>query len=378
MEQFDKGELKRYARHLILPEVGIEGQEKLKKASVLIIGVGGLGSPLALYLAASGIGTLGLVDFDEVDESNLQRQVLYSTADVGLAKVEVARQKIKAINPYVNVKVFNQALDRGNAKDLFARFDIVVDGTDNFPTRYLVNEVCMELGKPNVYASIHGFEGQLTTFIKGQCPCYSCLFPQPPVEETVSSCAEAGVLGVLPGIMGTLQANEVIKLILGQGTLMTGRLLLFNALELDFQEVQLKQNEHCPVCSQQVKEEKSIDFEGLCHNGGSQKPSVPEIDKEALMQLLERESKPYLIDVRPATMRTEGMIIGTRNILIEELNEQLSEVLKDREIVVYCQMGVMSQQAVMLMQQNGFSKVRSLKDGFRAFAMKGKQFITAL
>ena len=378
MELFDKGELKRYARHLILPEVGIEGQEKLKKASVLIIGVGGLGSPLAMYLAASGIGALGLVDFDEVDESNLQRQVLYSTADVGQAKVEVACQKIKAINPYVNVKVFNQALDRGNAKDLFARFDIVVDGTDNFPTRYLVNEVCMELGKPNVYASIHGFEGQLTTFIKGQGPCYRCLFPQPPVKETVASCAEAGVLGVLPGIMGTLQANEVIKLILGQGTLMTGRLLLFNALDLDFQEVQLKQSKHCPVCSQQVKVNTSIDFEGLCYNGASQKPSVPEIDKEALVQLLERESKPYLIDVRPATMRTEGMITGARNILIEELNEQLSEIPKDREIVVYCHMGIMSQQAVQLMVQNGFSKVRSLKDGFRAFVMKGKQFITAL
>ncbi len=295
-------EVLRYSRHLIMPEVGMEGQQKLKAARVLCIGTGGLGSPLALYLAAAGVGTLGLVDFDVVDFTNLQRQVIHFTSDVGKPKLESARQKLAEINPFVNVKLFPTKLTSANALQIFADFDIIVDGTDNFPTRFLVNDACVLTGKPNVYGSIFRFEGQASVFGAKDGPCYRCLYPEPPPPGLVPSCAEGGVLGILPGLVGLIQATETIKLILGSGNPLVGRLLLVDALGMKFRELKLRKNPDCVVCGTHPTITKLIDYEEFCGIRGQEKPvnqsGVPEISVEELKRRLDAKEDIYILDVR--------------------------------------------------------------------------------
>ena len=305
-----KSELKRYSRHLLLSEVGVEGQLKLKNASVLIVGLGGLGSPLAMYLTASGVGKLGLIDNDVVDESNLQRQIIHSTSDVGRLKNDSAANKLKAINPDINLEQFNEALTSKNAMEIIANYDIVADGTDNFQTRYLVNDACVLLGKPNVYGSIYRFEGQASVFWAKNGPCYRCLFPNPPAAGSVPSCEEAGVLGVLPGIVGMIQSTEVVKLILGKGTSLIGRLLMYDALEMRFSEIKLKPNPDCKVCGNSPEIKELIDYDEFC---GVKKSKTDVSDKsdalkdwesniemqpQVLSELIEQKHDLFLLDVR--------------------------------------------------------------------------------
>src|SRR5712675_1766694 len=285
-------EILRYSRHLIMPEVGMEGQQKLKAAKVLCIGAGGLGSPLALYLTAAGVGTLGMVDFDVVDYTNLQRQIIHTTADVGRKKLDSAAEKLKAINPYINLRTFDTRLSSANALELFREFDIIADGTDNFPTRYLVNDACVLTGKPNVYGSIFRFEGQASVFATEQGPCYRCLYPEPPPPGLVPSCAEGGVLGILPGLVGVMQATEVIKLILGKGEPLIGRLLLIDALDMKFRELKLRKNPDCPVCGTHPTIKQLIDYNEFCGIRGEEKPvqtteAVGEIQVEELKRRLD-------------------------------------------------------------------------------------------
>src|SRR5579864_8622493 len=294
-------EVLRYSRHLIMPEVGMAGQLKLKAAKVLCIGAGGLGSPLALYLAAAGVGTLGMVDFDVVDYTNLQRQIIHSTADVGRKKLESAAEKLKAINPFLVIRPFETRLDSSNALELFREFDMVVDGTDNFPTRYLVNDACVLTGKPNVYGSIFRFEGQASVFATKQGPCYRCLYPEPPPPGLVPSCAEGGVLGILPGLVGIIQATEAIKLILGKGDPLIGRLLLVDALGMKFRELKLRKNPDCPVCGTHPTVTKLIDYNEFCGIRGEEKPvsnGVPEIQVEELKRRLDAKEDLFVLDVR--------------------------------------------------------------------------------
>src|SRR5712675_1168857 len=294
-------EVLRYSRHLIMPEVGMEGQQKLKAARVLCIGTGGLGSPLALYLSAAGVGTLGLVDFDVVDFTNLQRQVIHFTSDVGRPKLESAREKIAAINPYVDVKTFETRLTSQNALEIFSDFDVIVDGTDNFPTRFLVNDACVFTGKPNVYGSIFRFEGQASVFATKDGPCYRCLYPEPPPPGLVPSCAEGGVLGILPGLVGLIQATEAIKLILGAGQSLIGRLLLVDALGMKFRELKLRKNPDCPVCGKNPTITKLIDYQEFCGIRGEETPAevtASEMPVEELKQRLDRGDDLYILDVR--------------------------------------------------------------------------------
>src|SRR6184192_3970383 len=294
-------EILRYSRHLIMPEVGLDGQLKLKAAKVLCIGAGGLGSPVAMYLAAAGVGTLGIVDFDVVDFSNLQRQILHSTNDVGKSKLQSAKEKLIAMNPHVNVVTHDAALSSENALELFAPYDIIVDGTDNFPTRYLVNDACVLLGKPNAYGSIFRFEGQASVFATKQGPCYRCLYPEPPPPGLVPSCAEGGVLGILPGLVGVMQATEVIKLILGIGDPLIGRLLLIDALGMKFRELKLRKNPDCPVCGTHPTVTKLIDYNEFCGIRGEEKPvssGVPEIQVEDLKRRLDAKDDVFVLDVR--------------------------------------------------------------------------------
>ncbi|MBV8478122.1 MAG: molybdopterin-synthase adenylyltransferase MoeB, partial [Acidobacteria bacterium] len=300
--QLTNDEILRYSRHLIMPEVGMEGQQKLKAARVLLIGAGGLGSPLALYLTAAGVGTVGIVDFDVVDYTNLQRQIIHSTGDVGRKKLESAGEKLKAISPFLNLCTFETKLTSDNALELFRNFDIVADGTDNFPTRYLVNDACVLSGKPNVYGSIFRFEGQVTVFGMPDGPCYRCLYPEPPPPGLVPSCAEGGVLGVLPGIIGSLQAMETIKLILGRGDSLEGRLLLFDALAMKFRELKLRKNADCPVCGKHRSIRQLIDYNEFCGIRGEEEPEsdlqVPEITPRELKQRLDDGHELFILDVR--------------------------------------------------------------------------------
>ena len=294
-------EILRYSRHLIMPEVGMEGQQKLKAARVLCIGAGGLGSPLALYLGAAGVGTLGLVDFDVVDYTNLQRQIIHTTADVGRKKLDSAADKLKAINPFLNIRPFETRLSSENALEIFADFDIIADGTDNFPTRYLVNDACVLTGKPNVYGSIFRFEGQASVFATKEGPCYRCLYPEPPPPGLVPSCAEGGVLGILPGLVGVMQATEVIKLILGQGEPLIGRLLLIDALAMKFRELKLRKNPDCPVCGTHPTVTRLIDYNQFCGIRGEEAPvtsKVPEMQVEELKQKLDAGEDIFVLDVR--------------------------------------------------------------------------------
>jgi len=363
-------EILRYSRHLIMPEVGMAGQQKLKAARVLCIGAGGLGSPLTLYLAAAGVGTLGIVDFDVVDFTNLQRQIIHSTADVGRKKLDSAAEKLKAINPFINLKTFETRLSSENALELFREFDIVADGTDNFPTRYLVNDACVLTGKPNVYGSIFRFEGQASVFATEEGPCYRCLYPEPPPPGLVPSCAEGGVLGILPGLVGVMQATEVIKLILEQGEPLIGRLLLIDALGMRFRELKLRKNPDCPVCGTHPTVTKLIDYNEFCGIRGEEKPvetGIPEMQVEELKRRLDAGEDLYVLDVREPH-EYQICNIGGHLIPLGDLPKRVNELDSSREIVAHCRSGVRSAKAVGFLQQAGFKKVHNLAGGILAWA----------
>jgi sulfur-carrier protein adenylyltransferase/sulfurtransferase len=363
-------EILRYSRHLIMPEVGMAGQQKLKAARVLCIGAGGLGSPLTLYLAAAGVGTLGIVDFDVVDFTNLQRQIIHSTADVGRKKLDSAAEKLKAINPFINLKTFETRLSSENALELFRDFDIVADGTDNFPTRYLVNDACVLTGKPNVYGSIFRFEGQASVFATEEGPCYRCLYPEPPPPGLVPSCAEGGVLGILPGLVGVMQATEVIKLILGQGEPLIGRLLLIDALGMKFRELKLRKNPDCPACGTHPTITKLIDYNEFCGIRGEEKPvetGIPEMQVEELKRRLDAGEDLYVLDVREPH-EYQICNIGGHLIPLGDLAKRVNELDSSREIVAHCRSGVRSAKAVGFLQQAGFKKVHNLAGGILAWA----------
>ena len=370
-ENLTNEEILRYSRHLIMPEVGMEGQLKLKKAKVLLIGTGGLGAPLGLYLAAAGVGQLGLVDFDVVDFTNLQRQVTFGSSDVGKPKSEAARARLSNLNPDIQVQAFETKLTSANALELFRDFDIIVDGTDNFPTRYLVNDACVLLGKPNVYGSIFRFEGQVTIFGMPGGPCYRCLYPEPPPPGLVPSCAEGGVLGVLPGIVGSIQAMETIKLILGSGRNLTGRLLLFDALEMGFREFKLRKNPKCPMCGEHPTIDKLIDYYEFCGVRGEEAPApdlkVPEITPRELKARLDRGEDLFILDVREPH---EYQICNLRGQLIPlgELPRRVHELDSSREIVAHCRSGKRSAEAVDFLRKAGFRKILNLKGGILAWS----------
>ncbi len=369
-QNFSSEEFQRYSRHFILPEVGLEGQKKLKAASVLLIGAGGLGSPLAMYLAAAGVGRLGLVDFDVVEASNLQRQVIHSTQSIGKPKLVSAKNFIHGVNPHVEVETFETRFTSENARAIAANYDLVIDGTDNFPTRYLVNDVCVLLNKPNVYGSIFRFDGQASVFWAERGPCYRCLYPEPPPPGLVPSCAEGGVLGVLPGIIGTIQANEAIKLILQIGEPLIGRLLLFDALALRFREMKLRKDPACPICGVDRTIHELIDYEEFC---GVPKPEteshsgVPEITATELAQTLARENI-FLLDVREPHEVEIGAIAGGTLIPLGQLQARMAEVDLLKPIVVYCRTGVRSAKAVTMLQQAGIKNARNLRGGIHAWA----------
>ena len=364
-------EIQRYSRHLIMPEVGMEGQLKLRDASVLCIGAGGLGSPLGLYLAAAGVGRLGLVDFDVVDFSNLQRQILHSTADVGRSKLDSAAERIAGINPSVQIEKHELCLNSQNALELIGNYDLVVDGTDNFPTRYLVNDACVLTGKPNVYGSIFRFEGQASIFAHQNGPCYRCLYPEPPPAGLVPSCAEGGVLGVLPGIVGTIQATEAIKLILGVGDPLIGRLLLFDALAMHFRHVKVRRDPHCLVCGDHPSILEPIDYETFCGIDATASPDgIDEITVSQLKREFDQGRDILLLDVRNPPEIEICRIPGSMVIPLNELVARASELDSARDIVVHCKTGGRSAQAIGELQQLGFRKLRNLKGGILAWAEK--------
>jgi adenylyltransferase/sulfurtransferase len=370
--QLSKDEVLRYSRHLIMPEVGMEGQLKLKAAKVLCIGAGGLGSPLAMYLAAAGVGTLGLVDFDVVDFTNLQRQILHSTADVGRKKLDSAEETLKRINPQVEVRKFETKLTSANALELFRQFDIVADGTDNFPTRYLVNDACVLTGKPNVYGSIFRFEGQASVFATQDGPCYRCLYPEPPPPGLVPSCAEGGVLGILPGLVGVIQATETIKLILGAGReqSLIGRLLLVDALSMKFRELKLRKNPECPVCGTNPTIHELIDYQEFCGlraEEASITTQVPAIAVEELKRKLDAGEPVFVLDVREPH---EYQICNLQGHLIPlgQLAQRVHELDSSREIVAHCRSGGRSAEAVEFLRAAGFRKVWNLTGGILAWA----------
>ena len=366
-----KDEILRYSRHLIMPEVGMQGQLKLKQAKVLLVGTGGLGAPLGLYLAAAGVGRIGLVDFDTVDYTNLQRQVLFGTTDVGRPKIEAAASHLRNLNPEIQVDQFETRLTSENALDILKDYDIVVDGTDNFPTRYLVNDACVLLGKPNVYGSIFRFEGQITVFGYPGGPCYRCLYPEPPPPGLVPSCAEGGVLGVLPGIVGTIQAAETLKLIIGVGEALIGRLLLFDALSMTFRALKLRKNPQCPVCGEHPVVTKLIDYAEFCGIRGEEAPvsnlTVPEIAPRDLKSRLDRGDDLFILDVREPH---EYQICNLQGTLIPlgELSRRVNELDSSREIVAHCRSGKRSAEAVEFLRKAGFRKIWNLKGGILAWS----------
>ena len=370
--ELTRDEVQRYSRHLILPEVGIDGQRKLKAARVLCVGAGGLGSPAALYLAAAGVGTLGLVDFDVVDATNLQRQILYSTLDVGRPKLEAAAERLSGLNPDVNVRTHETRLTSANALDLFRQYDVIVDGADNFPTRYLVNDACVITGRPNAYGSIFRFEGQASVFATPDGPCYRCLYPEPPPPGLVPSCAEGGVLGVLPGIVGTIQATEALKLILGTGTTLAGRLLLLDALTMEFRTVKARRDPDCPVCGDHPTITAPIDYEQFCgvapvasaHAAGL--PAEFETTVEELKTRIDRRDDIWILDVREPNEFHICRIPGSTLIPLGELPKRLTEVPHGADapdIIVHCKMGGRSAKAVNLLRERGFTRLKNLKGG---------------
>ena len=368
-------EYRRYARHLVLPEVGLEGQLRLKSARVLCVGAGGLGSPLALYLAAAGVGTLGLVDFDVVDDSNLHRQILHGSQDVGRPKLESAAERIADVNPNVRVVPFETRLSSENALEIFEDFDVIADGTDNFPTRYLVNDACVFAKKVNIYGSIYRFEGQATVFDAQRGPCYRCLYPEPPPPGLVPSCAEGGVLGILPGLLGVIQATETVKLILGAGNPLIGRLLLVDALGMQFREVKLRKNPECPVCGPNPTVTRLIDYEQFCGVAASpaQERSgagLAPLTVEELKQKQDRGDRFVLVDVREPYEAAICDLEGSVKIPLGTLPECLDRLSPEDEIVVYCKVGGRSAQAVAFLQQAGFSRARNLAGGIDEWARR--------
>ncbi len=358
-------EIDRYSRHLILPEVGMEGQKRLKSASVLLIGAGGLGSPLGMYLAAAGVGHIGIVDFDYVDGSNLQRQIIHGTKDIGRSKLESARETIADINPHVEVTTFEGALRSENALDVLADYDIVIDGTDNFPTRYLVNDACVLLGKPNVYGSIFRFEGQASVFWAEKGPCYRCLYPDPPPPGLVPSCAEGGVLGVLPGIVGCMQATEAIKLILGHGEPLIGRLIVFDALTMTFRELRLRRDPECPVCGEDPTLTDLIDYDAFCGVGqtGEPEPAASDLAPAEVQERLERGDRLVLLDVRNPVEWEICRLDGATLMPLSVLPARMHELDPDAEIVVYCKVGIRSAHAAQILSENGFTRVHNMAGG---------------
>ena len=376
-------EVRRYARHLILPEVGREGQEKLKAARVLVVGAGGLGSPAALYLAAAGVGTLGLVDFDVVDESNLHRQILFGAGDVGSSKLETAARRLGEINPHTAIRTFEERLTSANALEILRGFDIVADGTDNFPTRYLVNDACVLLGKPNVYASIFRFEGQASVFWAAKGPCYRCLYAEPPPPGLVPSCAEGGVLGVLPGLLGVMQATETVKLVLGIGEPLVGRLVLVDALSMRFRELTIRKNPECAICGPRPTVTELIDYESFCATGqesgvggregalvssGEMLAHTAEVSVEELKAMRDRGDAVVLVDVREPHEWSISDLPGSVKIPLGTLAESLAKLSKDDEIVVYCRTGGRSGNAVQFLTQKGYGKAKNLVGGINKWA----------
>jgi len=353
-----ESERERYARHLILPEVGEEGQGKLKAGSVLIIGAGGLGSPVAMYLAAAGVGRIGLADFDNVDITNLHRQILYGTSQVGQPKLSAAASRLRDINPEIAIETHGSAVTSENALDLFRNYDVIVDGTDNFPTRYLVNDACVLTGKPNVYGSIFRFDGQASVFYAREGPCYRCLYPEPPPPNLVPSCAEGGVLGVLPGVIGTIQATETIKLLTGLGEPLIGRLLLFDALRMEFRRLKLKKDPNCAVCGENPTVTELIDYEGFCSP-----MEIGEITPAELMRL----EDPLLIDVREPYEFNQGHLDGAWLIPLGQLERHIDTIPRDRDLVLYCRSGHRSAHALEMMRGAGFRRAKHLKGGYLAW-----------
>ncbi len=369
-------EIARYSRHLLLPEVGMEGQKKLKAAKVLCVGTGGLGSPLALYLAAAGVGTIGLVDFDVVDSSNLQRQIIHSTKSIGRPKIDSAEERLKGLNPFINIVKFETMLTSANALEIISQFDVIADGTDNFQTRYLVNDACVITGKPNAYGSIFRFEGQASVFATKDGPCYRCLYPEPPPPGLVPSCAEGGVLGILPGLVGVIQATEAIKLILGVGEPLIGRLLLVDALNMNFRQLKLRKNPDCPVCGANPTVTELIDYDQFCGIAppapASATPSqevngVPQISVTDFKRKRDAGEDIYLLDVRePHEFQIANL--GGHLIPLGDLPSRIRELDSNREIVVHCKMGGRSQKAAELLKQAGFNKIQNLAGGIQSWS----------
>ena len=374
-EELSRDEVQRYSRHLIMPEVGMEGQRKLKAARVLCIGAGGLGAPASMYLAAAGVGTLGLVDFDKVDASNLHRQIIYGTHDVGRGKLEASRDRLTEMNPSVKVVLHEGALTSKNALDVLRDYDVILDGTDNFQTRYLVNDACVLLGKPNAYGSIFRFDGQASVFAVKDGPCYRCLYPEPPPPGLVPSCAEGGVLGVLPGIIGIIQATEAVKLILGAGQPLIGRLLLYDALQMRFRELKLRRDVECPVCGDNPTIHELIDYDAFC---GVTPPSttvavasgIPEVTAEELKAQLDSGKDVFVLDVREPNEYQICRIEGSTLIPLGEVAVRSAELDKNRDMVAHCKMGGRSAKAVALLQERGFTRVRNLTGGILAWIDK--------
>jgi adenylyltransferase/sulfurtransferase len=378
LPELSRAEILRYSRHLLIPEVGLDGQRKLKSASVLVVGTGGLGSPVALYLAAAGVGHIGLVDYDVLEESNLQRQIIHGTSRVGTLKVESARARLLDLNPSIQVEVFNEPFTSANAMRIAEQFDFIVDGTDNFPTRYLINDLCVLSGKPDIYGAIYRFDGQASVFYAQQGPCYRCLFPEPPPPGMVPSCADAGVLGILPGTIGTIQATETIKLILGIGSSLVGRLLLYNALDMSFEYVKLKKNPACKVCGPHPEITGLIDYFEFCGVPGLDHPETAtaaewNISALQLAERLKRGDKIHLIDVREPHELAISHIDGAQNMPLGMLAAHLGELDSAQEIVLFCKSGTRSARALELLLSTGFRKVKNLQGGINSWALEVDQ-----
>lgn len=375
LPELSREEILRYSRHLLIPEVGMDGQRKLKSASVLVVGTGGLGSPVALYLAAAGVGRIGLVDYDVVDYSNLQRQVIHGTAGIGVLKVESARRRMLDLNPDIQVDVYNEPFTSANARRIAESYDLIIDGTDNFPTRYLTNDLCVLTGKPNVYGSIYRFDGQVSVFDAQRGPCYRCLFPEPPPPGLVPSCAEGGVLGVLPGTIGTLQATEALKLLLGIGEPLIGKLLLYNALDMTFEFVRLRKNPNCKVCGPNPEVTDLIDYEAFCgvpghdHDSGSVGGGW-DITAPELAERMQHGNHLRLLDVREPHELQISHIDGATLIPLGQLASRLSELDSAEELVVFCKAGTRSARALELLLSAGFRKVKNLQGGINAWAQQ--------
>ncbi len=363
-------EMRRYGRHLIMPEFGLDGQQKLKNSSVLIIGAGGLGSPSSLYLAAAGVGRIGLVDHDRVDYTNLQRQILYTTSDVGRPKIQAAAERLRAENPDIEIRTHQEVLNSKNALETLRDYDVILDGTDNFPTRYLVNDACVLLGKPNIYGSIFRFEGQASVFYAKEGPCYRCIYPQPPPPNLVPSCAEGGVLGVLPGIIGLIQATETVKIILGKGEPLIGRLLYFDALKMSFREFKIQKNKSCPVCGENPTVRELIDYEGFCGITPERTRMEEELQvtPEEVKRRLGKGDSLLLLDVREPVEYAICKLPDSKLIPLGQIPDRVRELDSAQDIILYCHHGVRSLQAAQFMREAGFKRVWSMKGGIEAWS----------